>query len=219
MNRTLWILVAKDLRLHGGPLALVFAVPLGVCAALMHFGPDRGQGPFVGLVFNVNMVVAVFMSEWLVARERAKRTFAWLRTLPVDDRALAGSKFLMAAAVNVGLWAATSVPFAPALWSPWTTGLVLQGLLLVLGALCIAARLRFNWHYAHLAGVLVFVAPLVLFMTFAGEDTGRRAALAALWNAPYGRPLAAAGLLLLYAAAVGTTVRWFARADTYRIVD
>ena len=219
MNRTLWILVAKDLRLHGGPLALVFAAPLAACAAMMHFGPDRGQGPFVGLVFNVNMVVAAFMSEWLVARERTKRTFAWLRTLPVDDRALAGSKFLMAAAVSVGLWTATSITFAPALWSPWTTGLVLQGLLLVLGALCIAARLRFNWHYAHLAGVLVFAAPLVLFVAFAGEDTARRAAVAALWNAPYSRPLAAAGLLLFHFAVVWTTVRWFARADTYRIVD
>ena len=219
MNRTLWILFAKDFRLHGWPLALVVAIPLAVCAALRHFGPDRGQGPFEGLVFNVNMIVAVFLPEWLVARERAKRTFAWLRTLPVDDRALAGSKFLMAAAVSVGLWTATSVPFAPALWSPWTTGLVLQGILLVLGALCLGARLRFNWHYAHLAGVLVFAAPLVLFMTFAGEGTARRAALAALWNAPYGRALAAAGLLLFYLAIVGTIMHWFARADTYQIVD
>ena len=219
MNRTLWILFAKDFRLHGWPLALVVAIPLAVCTALRHFGPDRGQGPFDGLVFNVNMIVAVFLPEWLVARERAKRTFAWLRTLPVDDHALAGSKFLLAAAVCVAQWTATSGLFAPTLWSPWTTGLVLQCTLLVLGALCLGARLRFNWHYAHVAGLLVFVAPVMLFMAFAGDGTARRAAFEALWNAPYGRPLAAAGLLLIYLSIVGIIVRWFARADTYRIVD
>ena len=219
MNRTLPALVAKDLRLHRQPLALTTAALLAICAAATHVGSDRSMSAFAGFVFRANALMVVFLPEWLVARERAKRTFAWLRTLPVDDRALAGSKFLMAAAVSVGLWTATSVPFAPALWSPWTTGLVLQGILLVLGALCLAARLRFNWHYAHLAGVLVFAAPLVLFMTFAGEGTARRAALAALWNAPYGRALAAAGLLLFYLAIVGTIMHWFARADTYQIVD
>lgn len=219
MNRTLWILVAKDLRLHGRPFTLLCAALIGICAALTRFGPDRSQSFDASFVFNVNMVTAVFLPEWLVARERAKRTFAWLRTLPVDDRALAGSKFLLAAAVCVVQWTATSGLMAPAMWSSWTTGLVLQCALLVLGALCLGARLRFNWDYAHCAGLMVFFAPVALFMAFAGDGTARRAALAALWNAPYGPPLVAAGLLLLYLAVVGAAVRWFARADTYQLVD
>lgn len=219
MNRMLLTLVAKDIRLHGRPLALVCAALIGACAALKHFGPQRSESIFASFVFNVNMLTAVFPSEWLIARERATRTFAWLRTLPVDERALVGSKFLLAAAVSTALWTATSGLFAPALWSPWSTGLVLQLTLLVLGALCLGARLRFNWQYAHFAGLLVFTAPVLLFMAFAGEDTARRAALAALWHAPYGRPLAAAGLLLLYLATVGVAVRWFARADTWQTVD
>ena len=219
MNRTLLALVAKDLRLHRRPIALTTAALLGICTAATHVGPDRGMNAFAYFVFRVNALMVVFLPEWLVARERATRTFAWLRTLPVDDHALAGSKFLLAAAVCVVQWTTTSGLFAQALWSPWTTGLVLQCMLLVLGALCLGARLRFNWRYAHVAGMLLFVAPVMLFTAFAGDGTARRAALDALWNAPYGRLLAAAGLLLIYLSIVGTIVRWFARADTYRIVD
>ncbi len=219
MNRTLLALVAKDLRLHRQPIVLTTAALLGICTAATHVGSDRSMSAFAGFVFRANALVVVFLPEWLVARERATRTFAWLRTLPVDDHALVGSKFLLAAAVCVAQWTATSGLFVQTLWSPWTTGLVLQCMLLVLGALCLGARLRFNWHYAHVAGMLVFVAPVMLFMAFAGDGTARQAALATLWNAPYGRPLAAAGLLLIYLSIVGIIVRWFVRADTYRIVD
>ena len=75
-----------------------------------------------GFVFNVNMFMALPLTEWLIARERAARSFAWLRTLPLDDGALAGGKFLLAAVFCVVLWTASSGLFAPALWSPWGTG-------------------------------------------------------------------------------------------------
>jgi hypothetical protein len=32
----------------------------------------------VALVFNINFLLALLWSEWLITRERSKRTFAWL---------------------------------------------------------------------------------------------------------------------------------------------
>ena len=209
-------LLAKDLRLHGLPLLLLIGVLLAACA-VVQFAPRRG--PIPGFVFNMNMLAPLLLSEWLIARERAKRSFAWLRSLPVDDRTVAVSKFLYAAVVSVALWATSSALFAPVLWSPWSTGLVLQCSLLVLGALLIAARWRTNWRYAPMVAVGVFAGPILVFLALMGEDTARWAALAALWNAPYGPRLAAGGLLFMYISIVWSTVRWVERVDTHQLVD
>ena len=213
----LMVLIAKDLRLHGLPLLLLIGVLFAACAGVMQFAPSRE--PIPGFVFNVNMLAPLLLSEWLIARERAKRSFAWLRSLPVDDRAVAASKFLFAAVVSVVLWVTSSALFAPVLWSPWSTGLVLQCSLLVLGALLIGARWRTNWRYAPMAALGIFAGPILIFLALLGEDTARRAALVTLWNAPHGPPLAAAGLLLVYVSIVCWTVRWVERADTYQLVD
>jgi len=213
----LMALIAKDLRLHGLPLLLTIGVSLAACAGVMQFAPSREAIP--GFVFNVNMFFSILMSEWLITRERSKRSFAWLRSMPVDDRAVAASKFLYAAVVSAVLWTTSSSLFASVVWSPWSTGLVLQCSLLVLGALLIGARWVTNWRYAHGIALAVFVGPILLFLALMGEDTARRAALVALWNAPYGPPLAAAGLLLMYVSIVWSTVRWVERADTYQLVD
>ena len=215
--RVLIALLAKDLRLHGLPVLLLVGVLLAACAAVTQFAPSRDGVP--GFVFNMNMLSPLLLSEWLIARERSKRSFAWLRSLPVDDHAVAVSKFLYAAVVSVVLWTASSALFAPGLWSPWSTGLVLQCSLLVLGALLIGARWRTNWRYAPMAALGIFAGPILIFLAVMAEDTARRAALVALWNAPYGPPLAAAGLLLMYVSIVWSTVRWVERADTYQLVD
>ena len=215
--RTLMALLAKDLRLHGLPLLLLVGVLLAACAGVTQFAPNRDPVP--GFVFNMNMLAPLLLSEWLITRERTKRSFAWLRSLPVDDRTVAGGKFLYAAGVSVALWTTSSALFAPVFWSPWSTGLVLQCSLLVLGALLIGARWRTNWRYGPMAALAVFAGPILLFLALMGEGTARRAALVALWNAPYGPPLAAAGLLLLYLSIIWATVRWVERADTYQLVD
>ncbi len=210
-------LLAKDLRLHGLPLLLFIGISLAACAGVTQIVPNRE--PIPGFVFNLNMFFSILMSEWLITRERSKHSFAWLRSLPVDDRTVAVGKFLYAAVVSVVLWTASSAVFAPGLWSPWSTGLVLQCSLLVLGALLIGTRWRTSWRYGLLAALAVFLGPILIFLAVAGEDTARRAALVALWNAPYGPPLAAAGLLLIYVSTIWWTVRWVERADTYQLVD
>lgn len=209
-------LLAKDFRLHGRPVLLLVGGLLAFCAGLQ-LAPTRG--PLAATVFNLNMIAPLVLSEWLIARERAKRSFSWLRSLPVDDRTVVASKFLYAAVVSVVLWTTSSALVAPVFWSPWSTGLVLQCGLLLLGALLIAARWRTSWRYAPMAAMGVFVGPILAFLTLLGDDSARRAALVALWNAPHGPPLAAAGLLLMYFSTIWSTVRWVERADTYRLVD
>ena len=216
-SRVLIALLSKDLRLHGLPLLLLIGVLLAACAAVTQFAPSRDSVP--GFVFNMNMLSPLLLSEWLIARERAKRSFAWLRALPVDDRAVVVGKFLYAAVVSVVLWTASSTLFAPVLWSPWSTELVLQCSLLVLGALLIAARWLTNWRYAPMAAMGVFAGPILVFLALMSEDTARRAALVALWSAPYGPSLAAAGLLLLYVSIVWSTMRWVEHVDTCQLVD
>ena len=95
LSRQLAVLVAKDLRLHWRALAGAMAGTLTLAAAAAYAIP-QGSGPRVALVFNLNLMLALLWSEWLITRERSKGTFRWLRTLPVDDRAVVGSKFAAA---------------------------------------------------------------------------------------------------------------------------
>lgn len=219
MNRTLRALVAKDIRLHGRALALVVAGTLLLLAAATRLGPTRTSAATAGFVFNINFFGALLLSEWLVARERSTRSFAWLRSLPADDRTLAFSKFILAAAFGAGLWTLSSALFARGLWRPPSDALVLLLGLLTFGAVCVATRWRINWRFAHVVPIAIMALPVLLFAAFAREDTAGRAVLVTVWNAPYGPPLAAAGLVLLYALTVWSTVRWLERADTYELVD
>lgn len=219
MNRTLRFLVAKDLRLHGRALALVVAGTLLLLAAATRLGPTRTNAATAGFVFNINFFGALLLSEWLVVRERSSRSFTWLRSLPVSDRTLGFSKFILAAAFGAVLWTLSSALFARGFWHPPGDALVLLLGLLTFGAFCIAVRWRVNWRFAHVVPIAVFALPVLLFIAFAREDTEGRAVLVAVWNAPYGPPLAAAGLVLLYGLTVWSTVRWLERADTYEMVD
>ena len=215
--RMLWILMAKDLRLHGLPLLLVLAGILSFLGLAIRFVPSEASP--VGFVANVNVIIPVLFGEWLIARERSTRSFAWLRSLPLDDRTLALSKFLIASVCCVVLWTVSSALFAREVWQSRGEALVLQCALLSFGALCVATRWRINWHLAHAVPFGVLGALLLLGMLAAGEGTGARAALVAFWNASYGPPLTAAGLMLVYLGIVWNTIRWVERADTWQLVD
>ena len=215
--RMLWTLMAKDLRLHGLPLLLVFAAIFSFIGLVIRFIPSDAS--LVGLVANVNMIIPLLFGEWLIARERSTRSFAWLRSLPLDDRTLALSKFLLVSACCVVLWTLSSALFAREVWQSRGEALVTQCALLAFGALCVATRWRINWHLAQGVPFGILAALLLLSMLVAGEGTGARAALIAFWNASYGPPLAAAGLMLVYLGIVWNTIRWVERADTWQLVD
>lgn len=87
--------IVKDLRLHGRAFALTLAAGLLLCLTLNRVEP-QAVGARVSLVCNINLLLTLLWSDWLITRERSKRTFAWLRGLPVDDGVLASAKFLVA---------------------------------------------------------------------------------------------------------------------------
>ncbi len=211
-------LIAKDLRLHGRAVALTIAGCLLVLATALHVMP-QGVGPRVSFVFNLNLFLTMLWSDWLITRERSKRTFAWLRALPVDDGLLASSKFVAAAGCCVALWLVSSALFARELWRPSGTGLVLQCALLTFGGLTVATKWRFPWQLGQVLPLVIVLVPVLLFMTLAGDGTDRHDSLIAVWNAPCGTLAAAASLLAVYAAIVTITLRWVTRADTFQLVD
>ena len=211
-------LIAKDLRLHGQAFALATAGCLLLLATATRVMP-QGIGPRVSFVFNMNLLLTLLWSDWLITRERSKRTFAWLRGLPVDDRVLGSAKFIVAAGCGVALWLVSSVLFARELWQPPGTALVLQCAIVAFGGLSVAAKWRFSWRLGQVLPLVVVLVPVLLFTTLAGDGTDRQASLIAMWNAPYGTLAAAASLLAVYAAIVAITLRWVTRADTFQLVD
>ena len=211
-------LVGKDLRLHGPAVALTIAACLLLLAAATRVIP-RGVGPRLSLVFNLNLLLTLMWSDWLITRERSKRTFAWLRGLPVDDRALASGKFVVAGECCVALWLLSSALFARELWTPPGTALVLQCGLVAFGALSVATKWRFPSKAGQVIPLIIVLMPVLLFMTLEEAGAGSRDALIAIWNAPYGKTAAATSLLMVYGAIVAATVRWVTRADTFQLVD
>ena len=217
-TRQIRALITKDLRLHGHAVALTIAGCLLLLATATRAMP-QGIGPRVSFVFNVNLLLTLMWSDWLITRERSTRSFAWLRGLPVDDRVLGSGKFIVAAGCCVALWLVSSALFARELWWPPGTALVLQCALVAFGGLSVAAKWRFPWRLGHALPLVTVGVPVLLFMTLAGDGTDRREILIAIWSAPYGKPAAAAALLAVYAAIVTITLRWVTHADTFQLVD
>ena len=217
-TRQLRALITKDLRLHGRAFTATVTGCLLLFAAAFRLAPQEG-GPQLSFVFSTNLFLTMLWSDWLITRERSKRTFAWLRALPVDDGLLASSKFVAAAGGCVALWVLSSALFARDLWRSPGTGLVLQCALLTFGGLTVATKWRFPWQLGQVLPLVIVLVPVLLFMTLAGDGTDWREDLIAIWNAPYGKAAAAASLLAVYAAIVAATIRWVTRADTFQLVD
>ena len=217
-TRQLGALITKDVRLHGRAFAATVAGCLLLFAAATRLAP-QGVGPQLSFVFTTNMLLTMLWSDWLITRERSKRTFTWVRALPVHDRVLASGKFVVAAGCCVALWLVSSALFAQEFWRAPATGLVLQCALLTFGGLMVAMKWRFPWRLGQVLPLVIVLVPVLLFMTLAGDGTDWRESLIAIWNAPYGKPAVAASLLAVYGAIIAATIRWVTRADTFQLVD
>ncbi len=211
-------LLQKDLRLHGWAIALTIAGALLLIALAQRLAPPAA-GARMSFVFTMNLLLTLLWSDWLITRERSKGTFAWLRALPVDDAAVAGSKFAAAAGCCAVFWTTSSALFARELWRPPGTWLALLAALLTFGGLSIATKWRFPWRLGHVLPLVIVLVPMLLFMTLADDGTALREHLVMLWNAPYGRLAASTALLGLYGAIIAVTIRWVRRADTFQLVD
>jgi hypothetical protein len=166
-------LLAKDLRLHGRDAALA----AGGAFLLIEIANrliDHGPGSRGSFVFNTNLLLTLLWSDWLITRERSKRTFAWLRGLPVADRVLVSSKFVVAAGCAIAFWMLSSLLFTRELWQPVGTGIVLLCALLSFGGLSTAATWRFPWKLGHILPLLVILVPLLILMNLAATARSPR---------------------------------------------
>jgi ABC-type transport system involved in multi-copper enzyme maturation permease subunit len=213
-------LLAKDFRIHGREIMVTQAGVVALVALAMYLKPASGAAR-AGLVFNFNLLLAGFWSEWLISREKSKGTFAWLRSTPITDWQLVVSKFAATAACCVSLWTLTSVVFLradplsqrPAFW------LLLQCVLLAFAGLAVATRWRFGPKLGQVIPyALVFGLAL---LSIAVSRTGSLPAVdPQILFASSGRQLMlAVAVVGCYALILSRTYAWVRRSDTSALLE
>ena len=100
----------KDVHENSGSYLLVAGILLGMLTILPFF-QARDLVPSIQLEFvlNLNFVALIAFGNWLVAREKERKTIIILRTLPLTTRQLVAGKFLAAFAMSEGLYIASLV--------------------------------------------------------------------------------------------------------------
>jgi hypothetical protein len=65
------------------------------------------------LVFNLSSVASVLYGQWLIDREKARRTLAWLRAMPLSDAHIVSGKAVTLFAFQGALFGVLLSLFAP----------------------------------------------------------------------------------------------------------
>lgn len=132
----------KDVHENSGSYILVTGILLGMLTILPIF-QSRDLLPSIQLefVFNLNLVALVAFGNWLVARERERKTIIILRTLPLTTRQLVAGKFLAAFAMSEGLYIASLVSSFAMLKYGLHTGMIATPQSIVLGNLLLLGLL------------------------------------------------------------------------------
>lgn len=93
-------LVVKDFWLHGREVLVALLVVAMVARFFQALRPERSSLDLMTYHALLMGVAGVLFSEWFVLAERANQTIIWLRTLPVSDTQVVGSKYLWYAGVH-----------------------------------------------------------------------------------------------------------------------
>lgn len=214
-------LARKDLRLHGRAVAISQICAVLLLWMLTRTGPDD-HGRNLPLVVNFNLIGCALWAEWLIAREKAKETFAWLRTLPVSDTDIVVAKFALAWAISVSAWLLTSGILLRSLFVPDRTGLwvVLTAGIGAFSALTIASRWRLGPKTGQMApfGLLfLLLTPLILM-----PDPAARAledAILSWVEAPGAWIAVSASLVAGHLLIVVLTAGWVNRSATAALIE
>lgn len=187
-------LVLKDVRLHWKGFCYGLGFLIGMLL-LGRFTPDRSPGlgdvqRYFGLVGLVSLII---LSEWLVREEISHRTIIWLRTLPLSDWQIIGSKFF---SFSIGHWflvfAAISMVRPDWLTAYGKEILVYSAVIYAWGGLMLASRLALSPR----TGLLLPLGAL-LVLTVVGA-TGHLPASAIAWlSGPVAACSVSAGVFVL----------------------
>jgi hypothetical protein len=103
--RPIWALLKKDLHLHGRSYAVSVALIAALTLAVVRVVPIQGLDRRYPVSFNFAVFGSLLYGQWLIDREKARRTLAWLRSMPVSDVHIVASKVVV-------LWVFQGVLFA-----------------------------------------------------------------------------------------------------------
>lgn len=219
-RRRIAALVLKDVKIHGRDIGLTQLGLFGLLGLLSYL---RATDPAVmaSAVFNFNFLLAAFWSEWLISREKAKGTFAWLRACPVNDRDLVMAKFAVVAGCSVPLWIASSLVFTRAYWLPDRLGawLALQAILLAFGALAVATRWRFGQKLGQMLPFLLVGVVVGFFMLAARTGHLLPFDPEVLLRSVAGQAVLGVSALAAYVAILWWTLSWVGRSDTAVLLE
>lgn len=210
-------LIAKDVRLHGRAVAAAQAGAMALMALAFWLRPEKSSVN-AALVLNFNVFLAGFWSEWLIAREKTKGTFAWLRAAPLTDRDLVLSKFLAAGGCVVALWSVSAALLsstAPLRVPEWTVSLL--GLLAFSG-LAVSLRLRFGPRLGQILPYAILFVPLAVVVAYE-RMTGVPIDLAGSLSARGQLATLGAAFVLAWLGILFLTIRWVRRSDTFRLLE
>lgn len=213
-------LVAKDFAIHGRDIFATMAGVLGIAALLPYLRPAPVDMR-MSAIFTFNFLLAGFWSDWLISREKAKGTFAWIRSSPVDDRELVLSKFAGVSACVVGLWGVSSFLFAADYWRAGRLDLwaVLQLILLAFAALAVGTRWRFGQKLGQNLPFLLVGAVMMVLVVAARDGEPMEADPERMLRDSDGMALLALFAAGAFAAAFWWTLRWVRRSDTADLLE
>lgn len=92
--KEIWTLVKKDLRLHGCAFLLSVALLSGIAFVIVLAMPRKELEARYPVAFNLGVAASILYGQWLIDREKSRRTLAWLRSMPLSDAVLVGSKIV-----------------------------------------------------------------------------------------------------------------------------
>jgi ABC-type Na+ efflux pump permease subunit len=219
-------LVLKDLQVHGRPAgALLLGWPVGIriLIYIQQLAPEHDPRalPLVVTLLSLPLFVAVTtgLATMLVDRERAKGTFAWVRTLPVSDAHIVAAKCATGLLFHMVGWVAWWVVLgsvAPSLTLVQATSV--WCLTLVAGSLALTTQLA-------VSGRLAAASPLVLFALglLAGAPF-RRSPTAILrasewWNGTWEHVFLWTACSIIYALLVALAYARFHGHDAQKLVE
>jgi hypothetical protein len=219
-------LVVKDLRVHARRIALHIVAWLAVMRILLQvqhaWGFTQGQS-LATLTINASLallpIFAIYSAQWLIEAERAKETFAWIRTLPVSDGHIVLGKFaamlVICLIVAVALWVATL-----GIDVGLTAGQLLSVWLLwwAFAGTAVFFQVLFSGRLAGGApAALAFVAAGIGFSI--SRSPVAVAHVARMWNEPGAHVGIWVACVAVEACAVAATYAWFHARDSHRLVE
>jgi ABC-type transport system involved in multi-copper enzyme maturation permease subunit len=163
MKALLW----KDARLHWKHLLMACAGLVLIILLAKASRPPRDEAARQQLFqfhFTMVFLASILFGEWLVVQERARRTILWLRTLPVSDWQIVGSKYAGYLVMHWFLVLASTAAVDPSWFAAHVSEVVrYSAMVQVWGAALLGCRLLLSSKAGLMAPLMVVLIGTVLY--------------------------------------------------------